>query len=155
MRKDKWLFRQFAYFRYVQGFNKLVTERITLNSGEMYGFRSGTLTGTSKMLLNLESVTYIPAKIIGFRFAPVLSAGFGMLGDEQKKLTNSTIYQAYSLGILIRNENLLNSTFNISVGLYPYLPDNPSVVIRMNPITSFSLRLRGFTTGKPNPIGYE
>ncbi len=155
MKNSKWYFRQFINYKYVAGFNKLPTERITLRPEELYGFNNGTLTGTSKMILNLEAVTYAPYNIIGFRFAPLILVGFGMLESNEHLLMQSPVYQAYALGLLLRNENLLNSSFQITYGFYPNLPDDNKTWGKFNPVLSFSLKIHTFTISKPTAVVYE
>lgn len=153
-RTGEWYFRQFVNYTFVHGENKLPEATTTLSGDELYGFNSGSLTGSTKMVLNMESVFYAPYKLIGFKFAPVLQAGFGIIGDHLNPLFKSRLYQGYSLALQIRNENLLNSTFMVSVGMYPFLPDDTRPVFRYNPVTSFTLRVRSFAVGKPSFIGY-
>ena len=151
----KWYVRQFVSGKYVTGFNKSLIERITLQPSEMYGFSSGNLFGSSKLILNLETVAYAPYNFIGFKFAPVAFIGFGLLETYQRKLLQSPVYQSYSLGVLVRNESLLNSSFEITFGVYPNQPGESSPVYKLNPITSFSLKVRSFTISKPGTVGYE
>lgn len=153
--EQKWYIRQFISGKITTGFNKPIYERITLKSNEMYGFNAGTLTGTSKMILNFETVAYAPYNIIGFKFAPVAFLGFGWLATDNTKLLKSEIYQAYSIGILVRNENLLNSSFEITFGAYPNLPGENKSVYRLNPVTSFTLKVRSFEISKPSLVGYD
>jgi hypothetical protein len=106
------------------------------------------------MIINSETVAYAPYELIGFRFASVISAGFGIIGSKKTKIEKSPLYQAYSLGIMIRNEHLVSSTFQISVGLYPFLPDGTNNAFLFNPLTSFTLRVRTFSMGRPEFISY-
>ncbi len=153
--KGKWYFRNFVNYKFVHGLNKEPYERITLKPGEMYGFDPGDLLGTGKMILNLEAVAYAPYNIIGFKFAPIAFIGFGMLESDTKKYLSSKIYQAYSIGALLRNENLLNSSFEFTVGFYPELPGGGRDVFKFNPIGSFTLKVRSFDVGKPSTVGYD
>lgn len=153
-RKGKWFFRQFLNFNIVHGENKLAKETITIRPDELYGFSNGTLAGNTKMILNSETVAYMPYKLVGFRFAPVLMAGLGVIGDPQHRVTRSRLYQGYSLGIMVRNENLLSSTFQISIGLYPFLPEGGNYVFKYNPVTSFTLRVRAFAVSAPSFVAY-
>lgn len=154
-RAGKWYIRQFLNYNLVYGENKFMGETLTLSSSELYGFDPGTLLyGTTKMVLNSETVAYMPYNIIGFRMAPVLMAGLGMVGDKQNSLSRSRLYQGYSLGILFRNENLLSSTFQVSFGLYPFFPDGRNYVMTYNPVTSFTLRVRGFYVPRPEFVAY-
>jgi hypothetical protein len=150
----RWYFRQFVNYNIVHGENKTAGQTITINSNEMYGFNSNSLTGNTKMIINSETVAYAPYELIGFRFASVISAGFGIIGSKKTKIEKSPLYQAYSLGIMIRNEHLVSSTFQISVGLYPFLPDGTNNAFLFNPLTSFTLRVRTFSMGRPEFISY-
>lgn len=155
MRGARWYYRQFLYLKYVNGINKSPTEKITLRSDELYGFNSGNLVGKSKIVVNLESVAYAPYNIIGFQFAPVLLFGFGMLETDSIRLFTGHVYQAYSAGLLIRNENLLTSSFKITYGLYPYLPGGSGKNYKFNPFISFTLKVRSFLFSKPSIVVYE
>ncbi|MEI8136150.1 MAG: hypothetical protein WCH21_02385, partial [Bacteroidota bacterium] len=78
--------------------------------------------------------------------------GLCVIGNQNNKIENSPLYQAYSLGLLVGNENLVSSTFQISFGVYPFLPGGHTNVFLFNPITSFTLRVRGFSMGRPEFI---
>jgi hypothetical protein len=151
----RWYVRQFVSGKFTTGFNKPLAERITLNSREMFGFNAGTLTGTGKVILNFETVAYSPYNIIGFKFAPVAFIGLGMLQTPASQLFESKLYQAYSIGLLVRNESLLNSSFEITFGAYPNQPGFDHAVYKLNPVTSFTLKVRSFEISKPSPVGYE
>jgi hypothetical protein len=154
VKRGQWYFRQFINYDLVNGINKNHQTRITIQPEELYGFKSGGVSGNTKMIFNLETVAYAPYKVVGFKFAPILMMGFGMIGDPSARIQNSPLYQAYALGILVRNENLLTSTFQITAGFYPFLPDGRKNVFTYSPVTSFTLRVRGFSVGKPDFIGY-
>ncbi|MCE3227482.1 MAG: hypothetical protein K0S32_2033 [Bacteroidetes bacterium] len=153
-RNGKWFFRQFVYYNFVYGANKLFGETVTLSGGELYGFSPGSLSGNTKMVLNSETVAYAPYNVIGFRFAPVVMIGLGMVGGPQQNIVESNLYQGYSVGIMVRNENLVSSTFQVSVGFYPFLPDGKENVFMYNPVTSFTLRVRAFAVSRPEFVSY-
>jgi len=151
---DGWYLRQFVNYAIVHGQHKFYNEKLTLSGGDMYGFDGDGLAGNTKMVLDLETVAYAPYNLFGFHLAPVLMMGYGMLGGPGRGLMRSNIYQAYSLGILFRNENLLNSTFQVSFGLYPYFPNGGTYALKYNPVTSFTVRVRPFTIGRPDFVAY-
>jgi hypothetical protein len=153
-RNGKWFFRQFVYYNFVYGANKLFGETITLSGNELYGFSPGSLSGNTKMVLNSETVAYAPYNVLGFRFAPIVMIGLGMVGSPQQHIVESNLYQGYSIGVMMRNENLVSSTFQISVGYYPFLPDGKTNVFMYNPVTSFTLRVRAFAVSRPEFVGY-
>ena len=152
---NKWYFRQFANYKFVYGFNKGPFEKITLRPDEMYGFNNGTLLGKTKMIINLETIAYAPYNIIGFKFASLLLFGFGILETDKIELFKSPLYQAYSTGLLIRNENLLNASFEITYGIYPNLPDGNTRFYKLNPVTTFTLKVRNFAISKPTIVEYN
>ncbi len=149
-----WYFRQFVRWQYVQGINRLSYESVNINGGQMYGFSSETLNAKSKMLLNFELVLYAPYQVLGFKFAPVVLCGLGRLGNDFNSVFNSYTYQAYALGLLIRNEHLIVNTFQISVGLYPYIPDNGLFLFKLNPVSGYGVRARDYNIGKPELVPY-
>ncbi len=153
--KRQWLFRQFIYFKFVHGFNKPITERITIRPEEMFGFNSGLISGTEKAILTFETVIYAPYNFFGFKFAPVMLAGFGMINSGNLPLGKSPVYQSYATGMLIRNENLLSTSFEITLGIYPRPAGGESTYARFNPVTSFTLKVRTFTMSKPNIVAYD
>lgn len=149
----RWYLRQFVNFHFLYGENNDPRYKVTLSAADLYGFNSGNLLGNTKMVFQSETVAYAPYNLVGFKFAPVLMIGAGMLGDGHP-LLQSQLYQGYSLGLMVRNENLLNSTFQVSFGLYPVLPDGQHFVMRYNPVTTFTLRLRSFGFNKPMFISH-
>lgn len=151
---DGWYWRQFLNFKIVHGEHKLENETTNVNSDDLYGFDGSGISGNTKIILNSETVTYLPYNAIGFRFAPVASIGLGMLGSPEHPIIQSNLFQAYSIGIMIRNENLLSSTFQFSVGVYPFLPNGKKNVALYNPISSFTLRVRSFSVSRPEFITY-
>jgi hypothetical protein len=153
-RIGRWYFREFVNITGAHGENRAGGELTTITKGELFGFKNGNLYGTTKAVVTGETVAYMPYNLIGFRFAPVFMAGVGMVGNVYEPFNKGRVYQAYSLGILVRNENLLNKTFQISVGFYPFFPDGRINYVEYNPVTSFTLKVRGFSIGKPDFISY-
>lgn len=152
----RWSIRQFVNYKLVYGINKFPGETIILNSSEMYGLPRGPdQKGTRKMILNFQTVMYTPYNLVGFRFAPVLLIGLGMLEPDSPDFFKTPIYQSYATGILIRNENLLASSLQITVGFYPMTPPGTSTHFKVNPIANLTLRVNGFGTPKPSPVSFN
>lgn len=153
-RVGKWSVRQFASLSSVFGIDREPYEFVNLNGSQMYGFSSSTVKGKSKAILNLETVFYMPYNVLGFRLAPVLFIGLGKIGDNMEEVLNSRLYQAFSVGLLVRNENLVFNTFELSIGIYPYLPGGKDG-IRLNPVSSYRLKVRDFALPRPEVLLYE
>lgn len=151
----KWYYRQFVRFKFVEGIDRESYESLNLNGAQMYGFSSNSLNGKSKAILNLEFVLYMPYKFIGFQFAPVLFYSVAGLANNFGSMFSNTFYQAFAVGVLIRNEYLVSSTFELSIGFYPYMPgaDNNSFVA--NPISNYNIKARDYFITKPELVLYK
>lgn len=153
-KKGNWLFREFVNLQIVHGKNKSAGETTSFSGDELYGFENKNLFGTTKITLTSETVSFLPYQLIGFKFAPVINMGFGLIGDSKNRVLKSNLYQAYTIGVMIRNENLLNSTFQFSVGAYPFFPNGEKNILKYNPIASFTLRVRAFSISKPSFVSF-
>ena len=149
-----WHFRQFLRFNATYGVNKPGYVSLDLNGSQLYGFTSER-TGTHKELFRSETVFYAPWSWLGFRVAPVLLAGFGTIGGEADPVFSGRINTAFSLGLLVRNENLLVNTFEVSVGYYPYLPDIHGAGLRFNSFNSYSAGAWDFTFVEPAVVAFQ
>lgn len=150
----RWHFRAFVRGTFVLGFDKPVTARLDLNGDQLYGFQSSSVSGTHKELLTIETVAYAPYNLIGFRFAPILLYGVGTIGNEGDPLFSGRVHHAFTLGLLVRNENLLVNTFEVSLSFYPYIPDEQRAIIDAGRFTNFTVRAPDFVFTQPGVVGY-
>lgn len=157
--RGKWNMRQFAYFQVTNGLNRMANESISLNgrgTEGLYGFNSFAVLGKNKTLLKLESIIYTPFNFAGVQVASVVFAGFGKIGRPLDASINpNTIYQAYGLGLLLRKENLVVNTIQITIGFYPNIPDGTGANFKYNPIGVNNLNLRDFDVAKPDLLNYR
>ncbi len=157
--RGKWNMRQFVYFQVTNGLNRLATETVTLNgrgTEGLYGFNSFAVLGKNKTLLKLESIIYTPFNFAGIQVASVVFAGFGKIGSPLYTNVNpNTIYQAYGLGLLLRKENLVVNTIQITIGFYPNIPTGTGTNFKYNPIGINNLNLKDFDVSKPELINYR
>lgn len=151
----RWHFRQFFRFNAVYGYDKPAHSTVDLNGSQLYGFSGGALTGTHKELFRSETVFYAPWSFLGFKVAPVLLAGFGTIGQEGDPLFSGRIQTAFTIGVLVRNENLLVKTFEVSFGFYPYLPDRQGPAFRFNSFDAFSAGAEGFDFAEPAVVPFD
>ena len=154
MSLGRWHVREFVRGTGVMGFGKPVYSSVDLNGGQLYGFSSALVSGAHKELLAFETIVYAPFNFIGFRLAPVFIYGIGTIGAESDPLFSGRIYQAFALGILVRNENLLVSTFEVSLSFYPYMPGNGRNVFEVGSFLDFSLKAPDFSFTRPDVVGY-
>ena len=151
----KWHVRQFFRFNAVYGYNKPSFTTLDLNGSQLYGFRGGELTGSHKELFRSETVFYAPGSFFGFKVAPILLAGFGTLGNEGDPLFSGRINTAFGIGLLVRNENLLVNTFQMTIGFYPFLPDSHDAGFRFNSFNSFGAGAWDFDFQEPGVVPFQ
>lgn len=154
LRLGNWHVRQFVRAHAVVGFAQPSYARITFAGDEIFGLDSDPLGGTRKLVLNLETVAYAPYDLLGFRFAPVLRIGFGALSEEHQGLLSGRIYSAFEVGLLVRNENLLFKTFELSIGYFPIQPGGGSN-LQVNPYNNVDLRARDLAFTRPAEVPFE
>lgn len=126
----KWKFRQFVKPQLTIGINRFSYDSLTIKDGYgLDGFNSQVLSGTNRLLFTLQTQSYAPWNLIGFRFAPYFEYSLGMLGDSETGFKKSKVYSHIGLGVLIKNENLVFKTFQISISFYPLIPGRGQDVI--------------------------
>lgn len=152
----KWKFREFLKSQVMLGINRFPTDSLTINDGNgLDGFNSSKLFGTNRILLTLQTQSYAPINFIGFHFGPFLMCTFGMLGNAETGFKKSKLYTQIGLGVLIRNENLVLNSFQISIAFYPSIPGIGEDVFKMNSFKTTDFGFKNFDTGKPNVVTYQ
>ena len=152
----KWKFRQFVKPQLTIGINRFSSDSLTLNDRYgLDGFNSPALSGTNRFLLTLQTQSYAPWNIFGFRLGPYLTYSLGMLSDALTGFKNSKVYSQIGLGVLIKNENLVFNTFQISITFYPLIPGTGQDVFKMNSFRTTDFGFRDFEIGKPAGMIYR
>ena len=152
----KWKFRQFVKPQVAIGLNRFPYDSLTLNDGYgLDGFNSSALSGTNRLLFTLQTQSYAPWNLIGFRFGPYLACSLGMLGDAVRGFKNSKVYSQIGLGVLIKNENLVFNSFQISISFYPLIPGIGYDVFKFNSFRTTDFGFRDFEIGKPATLIYQ
>lgn len=149
-------FRQFVKPQVTIGINRSSYDSLTINdSYGLDGFNSSILSGTSRLLFTLQTQSYTPWNVIGFHFGPYLIYSIGMLGDAATGFKNSKVYSQIGLGVLIKNENLVLNTFQISIAFYPLIPGKGQDVFKINSFNTSDFGFRDFEIGKPAIVLYQ
>jgi len=152
----KWKLRQFVKPQVAIGLNRFPYDSLTLNDGYgLDGFNSPALSGTSRLLVTLQTQLYAPWNLIGFRFGPYLVCSLGMLGNAITEFKNSKMYSQIGLGVLIKNENLVFNRFQISISFYPIIPGIGYDVFKMNAFKTTDFGFRDFEMEKPATMIYQ
>jgi hypothetical protein len=150
----KWRIRQFVKPELTLGINRSSNDFVTLDDN-IRGFNSPLLRGTKKIVCTLQTQTYSPWMFLGFRFGPYLISSFGLVGDQQYGFSKSKLYSQFGIGLLIKNEYLTLSNFEVSLAFYPVIPDNGFDILKVNPLRTSNLGLRDFDIEKPEVVTYE
>ena len=152
----RWKFRQFVKPRVMIGLNRFSYDTLTINENYgLDGFNSLGLSGTRRILFTLQTQSYAPWNFIGFRFGPFLTYSLGMLGNASTGFKNSKVYSQIGLGILIKNENLILNTFQISIAFYPSIPGRGQNVLKANSFRTTDFGFRDFEIGKPGIVAFQ
>jgi len=153
----KWRFRHFVKPVIILGDNRLpiVTDQLNLSNELGIDQRLREIQGTKKLLLTLQTQSYAPWNVAGFRINPFANLTLGVLGNESKKLYESQMYGTFGIGVLIYNDYLVFNTFQLSVSFSPNLPGRGYNVFRTNTLQNNDIILPDFQVGKPNVVPYH
>ena len=122
--------RQFIRYDFTRGFSRFTGEKEYIALRNDYGIRglkSSSLTGTTRLMLNLETVVFSPLYIYGFRFAYYAFCDIGAVGSSDDLVYSNSIYSGFGVGLRIKNENLIFPTFVFRIGYYPNIPKDAEV----------------------------
>jgi hypothetical protein len=156
IRPGNWKLRLFIKPQCTFGFNRKTTDYVTLNSEVgIRGFNSVIPKGTQKLTLTFQLQSYAPWNLVGFRFGPYLVCSFGMLGTEIHGFRESPLYSSFGIGLLIKNDYLITSSFQISIAYYPVIPGIGNNVIKVNPVKASDFGSRNFDIDQPSTIVYQ
>lgn len=115
--------RNFGSIGYVTGINRSVPGLIFINDGVSGNqFKNYDKNGYERINGRIESVIFTPYYLLGFRFAPYWFAEAAVIVPRGDKFVSSRIFPALGLGVRLRNENLVFSTFQISLSWHPGAP---------------------------------
>jgi hypothetical protein len=152
----RWKIRQFVKPQFTLGINRTTYDTLTLNNAfGIYGFNSTSLSGNSRMLITLQTQSYAPWNVFGFRFGPFFSCSLGMLSNAEVGFSRSKVFTHFGLGVLVKNENLVINTFQFSISFYPTIPGTGYNILKLNSINSADFGFKEFEIGKPSIVLYQ
>jgi hypothetical protein len=157
MEIGKWKVRQFVKPEFIFGINraKSIGDQVTINEDYgIQGFRTA-LYGNSKMILTLQTQTYSPKEILGFRLNPFFNYSIAVLGDSNKGVLQNKYYQKLSVGLVINNDYLVFSSFQLSFSYYPTIPNQGENIFKTNTFQTSDFGLQSFELGKPRIAQYK
>lgn len=169
----KWKLRQFIKPQLILGNNRLnsMGDRVNLNESSPFlgnygagyqatntaginGFNSA-LFGTKKLLLTFQTQSYSPWNVVGFRFNPYFNYTIAMIGDENVGLTKSRLYSKIGVGMIISNDYLVFSSFQLSISFYPTIPGAGDNLFQTNSFETTDFGFQDFELAKPRTVIYK
>jgi hypothetical protein len=146
-------FRQFVKPQLIIGINRIDYDSLTINNDYgLRGFNSPALSGHSRLLFTSQTQLYAPWDFVGFHFGPYFTFSLGMLGDAEKGFRAGKVYSQIGLGVLIKNENLVMSTFQLSLSFYPEIPGKGFNIFKFNSYQTGDFGFQDFEIGKPATV---
>lgn len=156
-RIGRWKLRQFVNPKLVIGINRdnIIGDELNINEiNGLAGFNSA-LYGTSKALLSLQTQTYSPHALWGFRLNPFFNYSIAVLGNSDVAMTKSKPYSKITLGLLVSNDYLVFSSFQLSLSYYPSIPLQGDNVFKTNTFETTDYGLQSFELAKPRVVDYR
>ncbi|HLP72184.1 MAG TPA: hypothetical protein VK155_04715 [Bacteroidales bacterium] len=144
-----WRIRQFVRPTFVFGINKSPADNQPLNVG-IKGFEAVESRASSVSIISLQTQTYAPWDIAGFHFGPYIFTHIGLLGEPGRP--QGRLYSLVGLGVLIKNDYLMFSTFQLSLSFYPYLPVNRHNIFKTNAYKTSDYGFKDFEVTKPGIV---
>ena len=120
---NKWKFRQFVTINYTKGLRRFENDFIDIRDRNgIRGLTSNTLRGTQRFLLNLETVSFTPVKVIGFQVAVFGFLDFGFINNGERNIFDERSQTGMGFGFRMRNDNLTFNAIEIRLAFYPNAP---------------------------------
>jgi len=153
----RWKLRQFVNPQLIIGINRenIIGDELNINEQNgLAGFNSAVY-GTNKMVLSLQTQTYSPYALLGFRINPFFNYAIAGLGSPHNAMGKNKAYQKITLGLLISNDYLVFSSFQLSVSYYPTIPYQGDNVFKTNTFETTDFGLQSFELAKPRVVDYK
>jgi hypothetical protein len=151
----KWKIRQFFKSTMVFGGHRINVkgDQLSINeSNGIIGFNDSKLFGTQKMVFSFQTQTYSPWEWAGFRFNPFFNYTLAFIGDSENGFSNSPGYSKIGLGVLLSNDYLVFSSFQLSFAYYPKIPNEGTNIIRTNNFSTSDFGYLDFEINKPRTV---
>jgi hypothetical protein len=86
---------------------------------------------------------------------PYLNYSIAVLGNSQAGMTKSKAYSKIGIGVIINNDYLVFSSFQLSLSYYPTIPFEGDNVFRTNAFETTDFGLQSFELAKPRTVLYR
>lgn len=137
--------RHFFQLHYLAGINREHFRFLQLSNSPLTNtFDNFKFTGRHRISLRTEAVLFTSYYILGFRFAPFSFIEIATLASHHRNLFNNPVYPAIGMGVRIKNENLVFSTFQFSITFFPRA-DTPgsNILFEVDNVNQINLKYFG------------
>lgn len=152
-----WKFRQFIKPQIIIGINreKSLGDLLTINENNgIQGFNS-PVYGTQKLIFTLQTQSYSPKSIWGFRFNPYFNYSIAVLGNKNNPIHTNKTYSKIGIGAIINNDYLVFSAFQLSIAYYPNIPFQGDNIFKTNAFETTDFGFQNFELAKPKTISFK
>lgn len=153
----KWKVRQFIKPQVTIGIHRRLSIGDQLTINDDYGIQgfSSAIYGNQKAILTFQTQTYSPWNVLGFRLNPYFNYTLAALVDERNNVLQSKRYSKIGIGLLITNDYLVFSAFQISLSYYPTTPGSGNNIFRTNSLETSDFGFQEFGLQKPRTAAYN
>ena len=124
VQKGKFGFRQFVRTGYTLGLGREDDDTITLdNDNGIRGLKNSGLTGKERLFLNLETNSYTPWNLLGWKVTLFGFWDVGTVGPDFGSFLTGKYYSSIGLGLRIKNERMVFKGLELRIAFFPVEPD--------------------------------
>lgn len=153
----RWKVRQFLKPQLVLGANRVPIVGDQLSINENYGIKgfNSPLYGSKKFIFTLQTQAYSPWNFAGFRLNPFFNYTTAILSNPNLPISKNKVYSKIGVGLLISNDFLVFSTFQLSFAYFPLIPNQGDNIFRTNSFNSEDFGLQDFNLAKPQTVLFK
>lgn len=152
-----WKLRQFIKPQVLIGLNRKNSIGDQLSINENYGIQgfNSAVYGNHKMVMTLQTQSYAPKDIGGFRMNPYFNYTIAVIGNSQNSLQKTKTYSKIGVGVIISNDYLVFSSFQFSLSYYPTIPFEGDTIFRTNAFQTTDFGFQTFELAKPRTVLFK
>ncbi len=106
--------RQFIYFTYTKGFNRVLDRTISID-GKWEGLNNLPPLGDHRMIIGFETIYFMPWYAYGFQFALFHRVDLNFLSTRTALLKKTALFPSIQVGVQMLNENLVLPRFSLDL----------------------------------------
>ncbi|MCS6974627.1 MAG: hypothetical protein NZM13_09095 [Cyclobacteriaceae bacterium] len=117
-------------------------------------FPADSLLGNQRFSFQTETLLFTPASVLGFRLAPLVFAGAGLVAKENEVLFRQPAWVALGAGLRTRNENLVFGTIELRLFYFPRTTEGISN-FRISLSSNLQVKYTAGFVKKPQMVRYN